>query len=133
MDALQVDQLLYHRAVRSVDPEELHSHGFFRNKQCLKKSTKTGQYGLSLVADARTHRHQFDCLSSCVMYHRSTDGLVNDNITRFVVGTVVDLIVLRKGGGAYQIPVLVCRLRGEYFPLSIIAYVTKKLMCGVEK
>lgn len=127
MDSVEVEQLMFHRAVRKINTGEVKKHGILDIRAGLKRSKITGGVGLSLPTEEASHRHQYEALSSTVLYHKFDCQSSNKEIMA-LVGKVIDLIVLRTSGQMFRVPVLVCPLQHDHFPLAIISYISKPLM-----
>lgn len=127
MDSVEVEQLMFHKAVRRIKPIEVEKHGILDIRPGLKRSKITGGIGLALAAEGESCRHQYEALSSTVLYHKFDSQSSNKQMLA-LMGKVIDLIVLRTSGQVFQVPVLVCPLQHDHFPLAIISYIKKPLM-----
>lgn len=131
MDPTEVLQLLCHEAVKAVTPEEVNRHRLLHGETCLKqRKTKRGVgFALTLeteIGEARV-RHHFEALTSTIFYHRAQCPLLNTEILT-LVGKVIDLIIVQAAGEVVRVPVLVCPLQQDHFPLAVVTYIPKPLM-----
>lgn len=127
MDPVEVDQLLFHRAARKIKPAEVRKHGILDIRVSLTRSKVTGGVGLVLPVAGASCRHQYEALSSTLLFHKFDCHSSNAEVLD-LVGQVIDLIVSRTSGQMFQVPVLVCPLHHDHFPLAIISYISKPLM-----
>ena len=125
MDPVHLQHLLLHQATTRISPTLLHDHGFLETMSCLKRSNITGEYALSLAAEGHVYRNSYDAFTGTVMYGKSNNAKTNTDITNTLVGTVVDLFILTRSGDAFRVPVIVCDLKNNSFPLTIMAHINK--------